>query len=205
MSPRGDICQPEVGKPLDVERFAGADAAPIAVPSASVRAYLRTFGAIAIVAYADGSIGCTKDIGRPLRSKPIAVWWAPNAALAVEVVRQCQAEHHADITAVAYGLGIHLTPHSTAVANAQRALDTLDARLEEARQCGYLKVFNRKYAALRQAARKQGAGFMAYNVAVLRLKRELARCAAGKVDGSVVDRALKAAPQARELHGDART
>jgi hypothetical protein len=71
---------------------------------------LRTFGAVAIVAYLDGSIGCTKDIGRPLRSTPIACWWAPNAALALEVVRQCRAEESTDICGTARGLNVQ--PHS---------------------------------------------------------------------------------------------
>jgi hypothetical protein len=177
--------------------FHGA-APEIVVPSTAVRAYLRTFGAIAIVAYADGSIGCTKDIGRPLKSKPVAVWWAPNAGLAVEVVRQCEAEHHTDITSVAYGLGVRLTPNDVAIANAERALATLDARIKEAQQRGYMKVFNKRYAHLRRQARSQGASFMSYGVAVHRLKQELARCLAGKVDGSVVERALGVAPEATQ-------
>jgi hypothetical protein len=171
--------------------FAEADPAPTVVtPSTAVRSYLRTFGAVAIVAYLDGSIGCTKDIGRPLRSTPIACWWAPNAALALEVVRQCRAEESTDICGTARGLNVQLTAHSTAVTNAERSLAVLDARIEEARRRGYLKVFNAKYAQLRQAARRQGCGFMAYNVAVHRLRRELMRCAAGSIDGSIVDRAL---------------
>lgn len=142
-------------------------AAEITVPSTAVRAYLRTFGAVAIVAYADGSTGCTKDIGRPLRSKPVAVWWAPNAGFAIEVVRQCQAEHNTDITSVAHGLNIRLTPNDVTIANAERALAVLDARLEEAQQRGYMKVFNKRYAHLRRRPRQQGASFMSYGVAVI--------------------------------------
>jgi hypothetical protein len=127
MSPQPVVCIAESAEAANCRRsptIAGEDAVPITIPSTAVRAYLRSFGAIAIVAYADGSIGCTKDIGRPLRSKPIAVWWAPNAALAIEVVRQCQAEESSDVTSVAYGLNIRLTAHDVAIANAQRALDT---------------------------------------------------------------------------------
>ncbi len=45
----------------------------IETPSSSVRAYLRSFGAVAIVVYDDGTIGVTRDIGRPLRATPAAV------------------------------------------------------------------------------------------------------------------------------------
>ena len=76
---------------------------------------------------------------------------------------------------------------------------------EEAKQRGYLRVFNRKYAQLRQQARRQGAGFMSYTIAVSRLKRELTRCIAGQVDGSVVDRALNATPAATEPRREAGT
>jgi hypothetical protein len=80
----------------------------------------------------------------------------------------------------------------------------LDCRIEEAKQRGYLKVFNRRYAQLRQQARRQGAGYMSYTIAVSRLKRELTRCIAGQVDGSVVDRALNATPAATEPRRDQR-
>ena len=61
--------RPEAGSSSISDLIAGADA-PIAIPSASVRAYLKTFGLVAIVAYADGWLSCTLDIGRPLRGHP---------------------------------------------------------------------------------------------------------------------------------------
>jgi hypothetical protein len=185
--------------------FADADPLPsVAIPTTAVRAYLRTFGAVAIVAYQDGSLGCTKDVGRPLRSKPVAVWWAPNAALAIEIVRQCQSEHHTDITTVARGLGVMLTAHDVAIANAERAVACLYARLEEARQRGLLQAFNQRYAALRQQARSQGVGFMAYSVAVHRLRGELMRAVAGDVRADMIDRALGIASNNSNAAADGR-
>jgi hypothetical protein len=177
--------------------FHGADA--ITVPSTAVRAYLRTFGAVAIVAYADGTVGCTKDIGRPLRSKPVAVWWAPNAALAIEVVRQCEAEHNTDITGVAYGLGVRLTPNNVAIANAERAVACLDDRMAQAQNAGLLKTLNTRYRQARMAARQRGQSFPPYQIVHRRFTQLLYRIAAGEVPTrSLVEEALDAPHEATQ-------
>jgi hypothetical protein len=68
--------------------------------------------------------------------------------------------------------------------------DKTELALEEARQRGLLQAFNQKYAALRRQARRQGVGFMAYSVAVHRLRSELMRAVAGDVRADMIDRAL---------------
>jgi hypothetical protein len=141
-----------------------------------------------------GAIGCTKDIVRPLRSTPVAVWWAPNAHLALEVVRQAQAEESTDVYSVARGLGVQLASHSDVIARAEAAVQRINDRLETAKANGLLRTFNRRYAELRQDARRRGQCFMPYNAAFGRLKRELYAAVAGVGNADLIGRALGATP-----------
>jgi len=63
-------------------------------------------------------------------------------------------------------------------------------RLEVAKADGLLRCFNRRYAELRQKARKRGVGMMAYPVAFDRLKREIYRAVAGELNADMIERAL---------------
>jgi len=66
-----------------------ADAAPI-TPSPAVRAYLRTFGAVALIIYDSGRIGVTRDIARPVSGRVAAIWWCRSAVEAIAVKQQAE-------------------------------------------------------------------------------------------------------------------
>jgi hypothetical protein len=90
-----------------------------------------------------------------LYARPSAIWWVNGAHLALEIKRQCEAEHTSDIVNVACGLSIVLTSNDVAIERAQRAIACINARLAEAKDAGLLRVFNAKLASLRQAARRE--------------------------------------------------
>lgn len=176
-----------------------ADAASITTPSPAVRAYLRTFGLVAIVVYPDGSIGITQDVGRPLYAVPCAIWWCSQAHQAIEIKAQAEAEHTDDVCTVARDFGVTLAAHADVIARAEQAVRRLDDRLERAKANGLLKSFNRAFAARRLEARRRGQRFPQYAVCFDRLRRELYAAASGSVDVGMIERALGTTAKQQEV------
>jgi hypothetical protein len=168
--------------------FHGADA--IAVPSTAVRAYLRSFQLVALVC-SGGRISVSRDPFRPMGGRIEAVWWVGSAAQALEVMEQCRREETLDVYSVAQGLGIRLTSNNVAIANAERAVTCLDARMAAAQDAGLLKALNHRYREARMAARQRGQSFPPYQIVHRRFTQLLYRIAAGEVPTrSLVEQAL---------------
>ena len=112
-------------------------------------------------------------------------------AQALEVMHQCELEESLDVYSVAQGLGIRLTPNDVAIANAEKAVTCLDARMAAAQDAGLLKTLNTRYRQARMAARQRGQTFPPYAVVHRRFTQALYRIAAGEVPTrSLVEQAL---------------
>jgi hypothetical protein len=173
-----------------IERRSALDAEAVTVPSTAVRAYLRSFQLVALVC-SGGKISVSRDPFRPMGGRIEAVWWIGSAAQALEVMHQCELEESLDVYSVAQGLGIRLTPNNVAIANAERAVASLDARMAQAQNAGLLKTLNTRYRQARMAARQRGQTFPPYQIVHRRFTQLLYRIAAGEVPTrSLVDEAL---------------
>ncbi len=128
-----------------------------------------------------------------------AVWWVGGAAQALEVMHQCEREESLDVYSVAQGLGIQLTANDAAIANAERSVACLDARMAQAQNAGLLKTLNHRYREARMAARQRGETFPPYAVVYRRFTQALYRIAAGeRPTRSLVEQALDVAPEATQ-------
>ena len=127
-----------------IERRSALDAEAVTVPSTAVRAYLRSFQLVALVC-SGGRISVSRDPFRPMGGRIEAVWWVGSAAQALEVMHQCELEESLDVYSVAQGLGVQLTPNDAAIANAERSVACLDARMAQAQNAGLLKTLNTRY------------------------------------------------------------
>jgi hypothetical protein len=65
------------------------------------------------------------------------------------------------------------TPDDIAISRANAAVVRLDRMIEQMRRDGTLQEFNARYKRGRTEAAAEGRGFMAYAVAIARLKRAL--------------------------------
>jgi hypothetical protein len=173
-----------------IERRSAFDDEVVTVPSTAVRAYLRSFQLVALVC-SGGRISVSRDPFRPMGGRIEAVWWVASAAQALEVMQQCEREESLDVYNVAQGLGIGLTPNNVAIANAERAVACLDARMAAAQDAGLLKALNHRYRVARMAARQRGQSFPPYQIVHRRFTQLLYRIAAGEVPTrSLVEEAL---------------
>jgi hypothetical protein len=77
-------------------------------------------------------------------------------------------------------LKIELVAHATVLQRAQAALAKIDQRMVTAQRTGALSEFNQQYRERRLAAAKQGRKFMSYSAATARLRKALAKAAAGE-------------------------
>jgi hypothetical protein len=158
----------------------------IAVPSASVRAYLRASNIACIAVLADGTVSCVRDVGK-LQQPAAEAWWS-TAADALTLVRHCRKHGTVDVLGVAAALRIALTPHAVAVERAQHAVSRIDAALVDAKRRGALSFLNTQYRDARRAARAEGKRFPRYGLVLERFKRALYKTATG--GESVNDRSL---------------
>jgi hypothetical protein len=173
-----------------IERRSALDSEAVTVPSTAVRAYLRSFQLVALVC-SGGKISVSRDPFRPMGGRIEAVWWVGSAAQALEVMHQCEREESLDVYSVAQGLGVQLTANDAAIANAERSVACLDARMAQAQNAGLLKTLNHRYREARMAARQRGQTFPPYAVVHRRFKQALYRIAAGeRPTRSLVEQAL---------------
>ena len=159
----------------------------IAVPSPSVRAYLRAANVAAVVILPDQTVAAVRDVGR-LQQPAAEAWWT-TAAGALAIVRACRDNETTDVLAVAGALHIPITPHAVAVERAQYAVERIDAALAAAKQRGALSFLNSQYRDARRAARAEGRRFPRYAQVLERFKRALYKTAATGGE-SVDDRSL---------------
>jgi hypothetical protein len=143
----------------------------IAVPSPSVRAYLRANNVACVAVLADGSVMCIRDIGR-LQQPAIDAWWA-TAASALAIVRHCRKHGTVDVLGVAVALRVPLVPHAVAIQRAQDAVARIDVALAAAKRRGALSFLNIRYRDERLAARAAGKHFPRYALVFERFKRAL--------------------------------
>jgi hypothetical protein len=144
----------------------------VPIPSASVRAYLRSHEAVALVCFSSGRISVTRDVGRPsLGPTMVAVWWVASASQAIAVQHQCQVQETSDVVSIAAALGVTLTAHAVAVERAAACVAKIDAAMAEAKANGMLRFFNSSYGLLRRRARDQGRAFPSYSTAYDRLRK----------------------------------
>jgi hypothetical protein len=148
---------------------------PIPTVPASVRSYLSSFGAVAVVLTRKGSL---LAISNPTGFE--RAWWVrkQDAQRLLD-----EARERGDVEAAAGRLGINLTPHEIALLKTDRALARLDGLMREAQYNGQLKLFNKTYRAKRLAAVTAGANYMPYGTAQRRLKRALAAAIADGCQG----------------------
>jgi hypothetical protein len=123
----------------------------IAVPSPSVRSYLRTSNIACVAVLADGTVTCLRDVGK-LQQPAAEAWWT-TAAGALAIVQHCRDNNTIDVLAVAGALHVPLTPHAVAVERAKHAVERIDVALAEAKRRGVLSTFNAAYRDARKAAR----------------------------------------------------
>jgi hypothetical protein len=138
---------------------------PVPKVPAAVKNYLASFGSVAVVLTARGSI---LAVANPTGYE--RAWWVrkQDAPRLVEESRE-----RGNVEASARRLGIALTPHDVAAMKADRALARLDLILRSAQQNGDLKRFNSEYAARRQHAVGTGATYMGYSAAHAKLRKAL--------------------------------
>jgi hypothetical protein len=68
-----------------------------------------------------------------------------------------------------------LTPHVVLVSRATKQAKDLEAALREMSKSGQLEAFHHEYKRQRQTAKREGKGFVSYNVAIRRLRKSLIR------------------------------
>ncbi len=146
-------------------------------------AYLAASGAVPISIVKSGAAPtfafstANKITGRTIAAR----WWtaSPDAARIASAARQAAgtaadlAECKAVLARCATSAGATLTPEDVAIAGASAAITRLDAMVDTMRRNGTLAEFNARYKSGRAAAAVEGRGFMAYSVAMARLKRAL--------------------------------
>jgi hypothetical protein len=79
----------------------------IAVPSPSVRAYLRASNIACVAVLADGAVTCVRDVGK-LQQPAAEAWWS-TAADALTLVRHCRKHETVDVLSSAPGTKRDLT------------------------------------------------------------------------------------------------
>jgi hypothetical protein len=158
----------------------------VAVPSPSVRAYLRASNIACVAVLADGTVTAVCDVGR-LQQPASDAWWT-TAASALAIMRHCREHGTIDVLAVAGALHIPITPHAVAVERAQCAVERIDAALVDAKRRGALSFLNSGYRDARRAARDEGKCFPCYALVLERFKRALYKAATG--GKSINDRSL---------------
>ena len=104
----------------------------VAVPSPSVRAYLRASNIACVAVMADGTVTCVRDVGK-LQQPAAEAWWT-TAAGALAITRHCREHGTVDVLAVAAALHVALTAHAVAVERAQHAVERIDVALAEAKR-----------------------------------------------------------------------
>jgi hypothetical protein len=170
--------------------FSGVEPAPVIIPTAAVRSYLQLFGCIALIITGD-RVTVAKDPFTPLRRPMDGVWWVHNAAAAISIKEQCEAEETADVVSVAAGLRIPLTSNAAAIARAEGAIKRMDVLVAQAQQAGLMKMLNGRYRAERMKARAAGRLFPSYATIHRRFVQSLLRIASGQVpQRSLVEDAL---------------
>jgi hypothetical protein len=165
-------------------------------PSRAVRDYLAGFNLGCILIRPSGEIEVARSLAR--MGPVAALWWVRDWSSAHQVVRAIGEQRSgtveaaiAEIRAAAVRVDVVLSERSVVVARARDALARLDTKIELARQNGVLQFFNREYQRRRLAARAAGARFMTYGEAKRRLRKLLARAAAGTPIANVLQRVFE--------------
>jgi hypothetical protein len=151
------------------------------IQSRALADYFSAFDLAAVFVGPGGDVRTSRD---PAHAGATEAWWtsAADAERVAMVARTTSTLPAAEaIEAAARRLGLHLTPHETAIARAEAALARIDAALAQAQRNGGLKFFNAEF----RRRRKVGAR-MSYSEAMRRLRRALAGVAAGGVTRAVV-------------------
>jgi hypothetical protein len=152
----------------------------VAPLSHSARDYVRAFDLVSVCRWRDGRLGVSRN---PKGAEQ--AWWCP-AKAAGALVRAANANGK-DVAAAAGRLKTPLTDHATVAQRVEAAVGQIDASLAAAQRRGDLAFFNQAYKARRTAAAAQGKGFMAYGLALRRLRQAVASVAA---NGSAITRSL---------------
>ena len=177
-------------KAKHVSHLPAPEPAPVIIPTPAVRSYLQLFGCIAITV-TDGRIGVCRDPFTPICRRMDAVWWVHNAAAAISIREQCEAEETSDVVSVAAGLRIGITSNAAVIANAERAIGRMNVLVAQAQQAGLMKMLNSRYRAKRMKARAEGRSFPAYATVHRHFVQSLLRIASGEVPRrSLVEMAL---------------
>ncbi len=103
----------------------------------------------------------------------VEVAWA-TADQARAIARHVNA-YASSIAEAATDLGITVTAHDRLTERVRAAVAEVDAVLDDAEAAGLLKFFNANDRTARRRARESGKGFMAYQVAVRRLRAAIFR------------------------------
>jgi hypothetical protein len=152
----------------------------VAPLSHSARDYVRAFDLVSVCRWRDGRLGVSRN---PKGAEQ--AWWCP-AKAAGALVRAANANGR-DVAAAAARLKTPLTDHAVVAQRVEAAVGQIDASLAAAQRRGDLAFFNQAYKARRTAAAAQGKGFMAYGLALRRLRQAVASVAA---NGSAITRSL---------------
>ena len=144
---------------------------PVSPLSGPARDYVAAFNLVAIVQWRDDRLGVCKN---PTGGE--AAWWCPSKD-AGAVIHAANANGR-DVPAAAARLKVTLTSHEAVARRVGEAIGRIDDGLKAAQRRGDLAFFNQLYKAQRVAAAAQGRGFMAYGLALRRLRIAVAHAAA---------------------------
>jgi hypothetical protein len=151
----------------------------IAPLSGNGRAYVRAFDLHAIAIYRDGRIAVAENPAGAAEA-----FWCESRRDAHLIARLARASG-SSIPDAARELHLRVGGHAHVVGKSEAAVVHLNESLVKANKDGTLKMFNRQYRALREAARARGKRFMTYRQARNRLIRLLAQHAAGTAPAAV--------------------
>jgi hypothetical protein len=151
--------------------------------SADLKAYVRAFKLVAVVAYPDGRLAATLNP----TGNVVEVFWVEGRRDAGFVARLAE-QAGISVPEAARQLSLRCAPHAYVLERVNGSIAKLGTLVTKANGNGSMKVFNRAYQQRREAARASGHGFMSYTQAKGRLIRELYKATAGEPSPQIIAR-----------------